>query len=42
MENMSAAMAGKFVDITREMTQQIEEMGPNPLKHSESVDQREE
>jgi len=32
MENMSAAMAGKFVEVTKEMTGQIAEIGPNPLR----------
>jgi coenzyme F420-reducing hydrogenase delta subunit len=34
---MSAAMAGKFVEVTKEMTGQIAEMGANPLKGSKSV-----
>ena len=34
MENMSAAMAGRFVEVAKEMTQRIEEIGPNPLKEN--------
>jgi len=33
MENMSAAMAGKFVSVAKEMTEQIATLGPNPLKN---------
>jgi len=33
MENMSAAMAGKFVGVAKEMTEQIATLGPNPLKN---------
>lgn len=32
MFNLSAAMAGEFVRITKEMTEKIEGLGPNPLK----------
>ncbi len=32
MFNLSAAMAGKFVEATKEMTEKIAELGPNPLK----------
>ena len=32
MYNLSAAMAKQFVDAVEEMTQQIHEIGPNPLK----------
>jgi len=32
MFNLSAAMAGEFVRITKEMTEKIEVLGPNPLK----------
>ena len=33
MFNLSAAMAGEFVRITKEMTEKIEVLGPNPLKN---------
>jgi len=32
MFNLSSAMASKFVDITKEMTEKITGLGPNPLK----------
>ncbi len=32
MVNLSSAMAGKFTAITQEMTEKIEELGPNPLR----------
>jgi coenzyme F420-reducing hydrogenase delta subunit len=32
MENMSAAMAGRFVEVANEMREQINQIGPNPLK----------
>jgi F420-non-reducing hydrogenase iron-sulfur subunit len=32
MFNMSAAMAGQFVEATTEMTEKITELGPNPLR----------
>jgi coenzyme F420-reducing hydrogenase delta subunit len=32
MFNLSAAMAGQFVEITKEMTTKIGELGPNPLR----------
>lgn len=32
MENMSAAMAGKFVEAAMEMDDLIERLGPNPLR----------
>lgn len=32
MFNMSAAMAGEFVEKTEEMTKLIEEIGTNPMK----------
>jgi len=40
MFNMSAAMAGEFVNKTEEMTAKINEMGANPLreKTNESAD----
>ncbi len=36
MFNLSAAMAGQFVEVTKEMTEKIAELGPNPLKKNES------
>lgn len=33
MVNMSAAMASKFVDIAKEMTETVATIGPNPLKN---------
>lgn len=38
MFNLSAAMAGQFVEITKEMTEKIVTLGPNPLRisHEES------
>jgi len=35
MFNLSAAMAGQFVEITKEMTEKITELGPNPLRKDE-------
>lgn len=32
MYNMSSAMANQFVEATKEMTEQIFKLGPNPLK----------
>jgi coenzyme F420-reducing hydrogenase delta subunit len=34
MENMSAAMAGQFVSVAKELTDRIHELGPNPLKEA--------
>lgn len=34
MYNLSAAMAGNFVEATKEMTTKIRELGPNPLRTS--------
>jgi coenzyme F420-reducing hydrogenase delta subunit len=42
MENMSAAMAGRFVEVANEMKEEIEAMGPNPLREDVSANQREE
>jgi coenzyme F420-reducing hydrogenase delta subunit len=33
MFNMSSAMAGEFVTATKEMTQEIAQLGPNPLRN---------
>jgi ribosomal protein L12E/L44/L45/RPP1/RPP2 len=41
MENMSAAMAGKFVEVAKEMKEQIAQIGPNPLRIDDSANQRE-
>jgi coenzyme F420-reducing hydrogenase delta subunit len=38
MFNLSSAMAGRFVDITTEMTQTIEGLGPNPLRDKVTSD----
>ena len=32
MFNLSSAMAGQFADATKEMTEQIEKLGMNPLR----------
>jgi coenzyme F420-reducing hydrogenase delta subunit len=32
MYNMSSAMAGGFVEAVKEMTDNITELGPNPLR----------
>lgn len=32
MYNLSSAMAGKFVEVANEMTQQITKLGPNPIR----------
>jgi coenzyme F420-reducing hydrogenase delta subunit len=32
MFNMSSAMASQFVEATKEMTAQITQIGPNPLR----------
>jgi len=32
MYNLSSAMAGKFVESIKEMTEKITEIGPNPLR----------
>jgi coenzyme F420-reducing hydrogenase delta subunit len=32
MYNLSAAMAGQFVNVTKEMTERIEGLGPSKLK----------
>lgn len=32
MFNISAAMAGEFVEATKEMTEKVAELGPNPLR----------
>jgi coenzyme F420-reducing hydrogenase delta subunit len=37
MENMSAAMAGQFVSVAKEMTERMAELGSNPLKGNEST-----
>jgi coenzyme F420-reducing hydrogenase delta subunit len=34
MYNLSAAMAGNFVEATKEMTAKIQDLGPNPLRIS--------
>jgi coenzyme F420-reducing hydrogenase delta subunit len=32
MFNLSAAMAGQFVEATKEMTEKVRALGPNPLR----------
>ena len=32
MFNLSSAMAGRFAEAAKEMTQQVEALGPNPLR----------
>jgi F420-non-reducing hydrogenase iron-sulfur subunit len=32
MFNLSSAMAGRFADVAREMTEKVEALGPNPLR----------
>ena len=32
MFNLSSAMAGRFAEVTKEMTEKVEELGPNPLR----------
>jgi coenzyme F420-reducing hydrogenase delta subunit len=32
MFNLSAAMAGQFAEATKEMTEKVEALGPNPLR----------
>jgi F420-non-reducing hydrogenase iron-sulfur subunit len=32
MFNLSSAMAGRFAEATKEMTEKIEALGPNPLR----------
>jgi coenzyme F420-reducing hydrogenase delta subunit len=38
MVNLSAAMAGAFVEAMTEMAEQIENLGPNPLRLVRPVD----
>ena len=35
MFNLSAAMAGQFVDAAKEMTEKVGALGPNPLRKQE-------
>ena len=35
MYNLSSAMAQKFAEAAREMTERVQAMGPNPLRHIE-------
>ena len=32
MFNVSSAMAGRFAEATKEMTEKVETLGPNPLR----------
>jgi F420-non-reducing hydrogenase iron-sulfur subunit len=38
MYNLSAAMANKFVEIALEMTEEIQNLGPNPLRARSSAE----
>jgi len=35
MFNLSSAMANQFVEVAKEMTERITELGPNPLRISQ-------
>lgn len=37
MFNLSSAMAGQFVEMTKEMTEKIKTLGPNPLRKDEGL-----
>ena len=39
MFNLSSAMAGQFVEATKEMTEKIEALGPNPLREKVKSDE---
>jgi len=41
MVNLSAAMAGEFVNSASEITDLISKLGPNPLKRQESREGKE-
>jgi hypothetical protein len=34
MVNLSAAMGGRFAEVTAEIVEQIRELGPNPISES--------
>lgn len=38
MFNLSSAMGPRFAEIAQEMTERIQNLGPNPLKRPQSVD----
>jgi coenzyme F420-reducing hydrogenase delta subunit len=40
MENLSAAMAGQFVSVAKDMTERMAALGPNPLKRNESANEQ--
>ena len=39
MFNLSSAMAGRFAEATKEMTEKIEALGPNPLREKVQSDE---
>jgi len=39
MFNLSSAMAGRFAEATKEMTEKIEALGPNPLRAKVKTDE---
>jgi len=39
MFNLSSAMAGRFAEATKEMTEKIEALGPNPLRERVKSDE---
>ena len=41
MFNLSAAMASEFVSITEQMTEQINALGPSPLRNSSNASVKE-
>jgi coenzyme F420-reducing hydrogenase delta subunit len=40
MFNMSSAMAGEFARVATEMSEQVIDLGPNPLRGLESDDEQ--
>jgi F420-non-reducing hydrogenase iron-sulfur subunit len=39
MYHLSSAMAGQFVDATKEMTEKVEALGSNPLREKAKSDE---
>jgi F420-non-reducing hydrogenase iron-sulfur subunit len=39
MFNLSSAMAGRFAEVTKEMTEKVEALGPNPLREERKSDE---
>jgi F420-non-reducing hydrogenase iron-sulfur subunit len=37
MVNLSSAMGNQFANATKELFEEIKELGPNPLKHNGAV-----